>query len=47
MLKKTSSMIREQGDALSKAILERQERPQPESQPGKGSIFYVAIPISN
>ena len=34
MAPKTSSMIREQGDALAEAILERQERPQPEILPG-------------
>ena len=34
MAPKASSMIREQADALAEAILERQERPQPEILPG-------------
>jgi methanogenic corrinoid protein MtbC1 len=34
MFTQTSSMIRKQADALTEAILERQERPQPEIMPG-------------
>jgi methanogenic corrinoid protein MtbC1 len=34
MFNQTSSVIREQGDALAEALLERQERPQPEIMPG-------------